>query len=82
MIDPRQTYRGVPYYFGIDPVSTAELGVSLVPVQADACIQWHCQLARIRPMDSRFEVEADFFKTINFPSTHFIFPWFPSNRQP
>ena len=31
MVDPRQTYRGIPYYFGIDPVSTnlKELELSL-----------------------------------------------------
>lgn len=24
MLDPKETYRGAPYYFGIDPVSAAD----------------------------------------------------------
>ena len=29
LVDPKHTYRGVPYYFGIDPVSALESHTTL-----------------------------------------------------
>lgn len=73
MIDPEKTYRGVPYYFGIDPVSTARQGMSLVSV-ADTRIRRGACIKSTNTVVFRQCYIGDKAK-------FYYWHWLPSNRQ-